>query len=177
MLPLRLVAQQILSVVNDTTVVERETKLTEVRINGPGFEEARKQVDASDVTMVRDTDKGLRYLVKDEQGERVVKEGFAASKLFGAGGLFYDDSLDYPLPLAGINYFSFDYRVPRQPPEIPRRAAVVAAGRREPVAGAGEVRVQREGVGDVGARHHEAARRVVRLRRNGSREPRTRRRS
>jgi hypothetical protein len=109
-LPLRLVAQQILSVVNNATVVERETKLTEVRINGAGFEEARKQVDASDVTMVRDTDKGLRYLVKNPQGERVVKEGFAVSKLFGVGGLFYDDALSYPLPLAGLNYFSFDFK-------------------------------------------------------------------
>ncbi len=109
-LPLRLVAQQILSVVNNTTVVERETRLTDVRINAAGFDEARKQVDASDVTMVRDTDKGLRYLVKNEQGERVVKEGFSVSKLFGAAGLFYDDSLSYPLPLAGINYFSFDFK-------------------------------------------------------------------
>jgi len=40
----------------------------------------------------------------------VVKEGFKTSKLFGAGGVFYDDALDYPLPLAGINYFSFDYK-------------------------------------------------------------------
>jgi len=110
MLPLRLVAQQILSVINAATIVERETRLTDVQINGPGFEEARKRVNASDVTMVRDTAKGLRYLVKDDQGERVVKEGFKASKLFGAGGLFYDDALDYPLPLAGINYFSFNYR-------------------------------------------------------------------
>jgi hypothetical protein len=109
-LPLRLVAQQILSVVNNTTVVERETRLTDVRINAAGFDEARKQVDASDVTMVRDTDKGLRYLVKNDQGERVVKEGFSVSKLFGAAGLFYDDSLSYPLPLAGINYFSFDFK-------------------------------------------------------------------
>lgn len=110
MLPLRLVAQQILSVINAATVVERETRLTGVRINSAGFEEARKQVNASDVTMVRDTAKGLRYLVKDDQGERVVKEGFKASKLFGAGGLFYDDALDYPLPIAGINYFSFNFR-------------------------------------------------------------------
>jgi hypothetical protein len=109
-LPLRLVAQQILSVVNNTTVVERETRLTDVRINAPDFAAARKQIEASDVTMVRDTDKGLRYLVKDAQGERVVKEGYSVSKLFGAGGLFYDDSLNYPLPLAGINYFSFDFK-------------------------------------------------------------------
>ncbi len=109
-LPLRLVSQQILSVVNATTVVERDTRLTDVRVNGPGFEEARKQVEGSDVTMVRDTDKGLRYLVKDEKGERVVKEGFNRSKLFLAGGVFYDNALDYPLPLAGINYFSFDFK-------------------------------------------------------------------
>ncbi len=109
-LPLRLVAQQILSVVNNATVVERETRLTDVRINAPGFTEARQKVDASDVTMVRDTPKGLRYLVKDGQGERVIKEGYSVSKLFGAAGVFYDDSLDYPLPLAGINYFSFDYK-------------------------------------------------------------------
>lgn len=109
-LPLRLLGQQILSVVNSTTVVERETRLTNVIINSPGFEEARKQVDASDVTMVRDTDKGLRYLVKNDQGERVVKEGFDTNKLFAAGGVFYDDALDYPLPLAGVNYFSFDFK-------------------------------------------------------------------
>jgi hypothetical protein len=109
-LPLRLVAQQILSVVNATTVVERETRLTSVKINSPSFAEARKQVQASEVTMVRDTERGLRYLVKDDQGERVVKEGFDTSKWFALGGVFYDDALDYPLPLAGINYFSFDFR-------------------------------------------------------------------
>jgi hypothetical protein len=109
-MPLRLVAQQIVSVVNSTLVIERETLLTAVRINGPGFEEARKGVEASEMTMVRDTDKGLRYLVKDEAGERVVKEGFDTSKLFLVGGVFYDDALDYPLPLAGLNYFSFDFK-------------------------------------------------------------------
>ena len=40
----------------------------------------------------------------------MVKEGFNASKLFVAGGVFYDDALDYPLPLAGINYFSFNFK-------------------------------------------------------------------
>jgi hypothetical protein len=109
-LPLRLVAQQILSVVNATTVVERDTRLTEVRINSPGFEAQRAQVNASEVTMVRDTDKGLRYLVKDDSGQRVIKEGFDRNKLFALGGVFYDDAMDYPLPLAGINYLSFDFK-------------------------------------------------------------------
>lgn len=109
-LPLRLVAQQILSIVNATTVVERETLLTNVKVNGPDFEEARDQVADSEVTMVRDTEKGLRYLVKNDQGERVVQEGFDTGKLFVAGGVFYDDAIDYPLPLAGVNYFNFDFK-------------------------------------------------------------------
>ena len=43
-------------------------------------------------------------------GERVVKEGFDTNKLFALGGVFYDDALDYPLPLAGVNYFTFDFK-------------------------------------------------------------------
>ena len=109
-LPLHLVAQQILSVVNATTVVEKDTQLTDVRINSPDFEQQRAQVASTDVTMVRDTDKGLRYLVKDDSGQRVVKEGFNQNKLFVLGGVFYDDALAYPLPLAGVNYFSFDFK-------------------------------------------------------------------
>lgn len=109
-MPLRLVSQQILSVVNNTTVVERETLLTGVRINGPDFESRRTQVAESEATMVRDTEQGLRYLVKDESGQRVVKEGFDTSKMFLVGGVFYDDALDFPLPLGGVNYFSFDFK-------------------------------------------------------------------
>jgi hypothetical protein len=110
-LPLDIVAQQILSVVNNTTVVERATELTNVRINSEGFEAARQAVETSKVTMVRDTDRGLRYLVKEgDSNERVVKEGFAKSKLFAVGGVFYDSSLSYPLPLAGLNYFSLDFK-------------------------------------------------------------------
>ncbi|MGD2113511.1 MAG: hypothetical protein PVG07_00555 [Acidobacteriota bacterium] len=110
-LPLRLTGQQLISVVNATTLVERETILSEIEINGADFGERRAAVMESDVTMVRDTDKGLRYLVKEEGVEgRVVQEDFDTSRLFALGGVFYDDSLDYPLPLAGANYLDFDFR-------------------------------------------------------------------
>jgi hypothetical protein len=109
-MPLHLLAEQILSVLNEPTVVERETFLTELSVNGTEFATHRKEVESSDLTMVRDTPTGLRYLVKDPNGERVVKTRLAESKLFAVGGVFYDDSLPYPLPLAGINYFSFDFR-------------------------------------------------------------------
>ncbi|HUF78392.1 MAG TPA: hypothetical protein VMR44_05700, partial [Thermoanaerobaculia bacterium] len=94
-LPLRLVGQQLLSVVNATTLVEREAVLSDVRVNDPEFEERRLAVMASDATMVRDTERGLRYLVKEEGSvERVVQEGFDTSRLFAVGGVFYDDALD-----------------------------------------------------------------------------------
>lgn len=110
-LPLSTTAQQLLSILNTTTVVERKIEISNVLVNGPDFESQRQAVLDSDATMVRDTPAGMRYLVKEEgAAERTVKEGFDTSKLFALGGVFYDDSLDYPLPLAGLNYFSFDFR-------------------------------------------------------------------
>jgi len=110
-LPLRVVAQQVFSLLNGSTAVEKETVLSAVRLNPADFEERRQAVLDSETTMVRDTEAGLRYLVADEEtGARVVQEGYDQDRLFLAGGVFYDDSLDYPLPLGGVNYFSFDFR-------------------------------------------------------------------
>jgi hypothetical protein len=111
-LPLRLVGQQLISVLNSTTLVEREMVLSGVQINSGDFDARRQEVLASKATMVRDTDKGLRYLVTDgaPEGERVVQEEFDTSRLFAIGGVFADDSLDYPLPLAGVNYLDFNFR-------------------------------------------------------------------
>ncbi len=109
-LPLRMLREQLLSVLNATTLVERDSQLQALSINGPGYDDARQQALASDYTMVRDTDQGLRYLEKKDGGERVVKEGFQKNRLFALGGVIYEKSLDYPLPLAGVNYFSFDLK-------------------------------------------------------------------
>jgi len=109
-LPLHLVAQEIMSVLDAPLLVERETQITHVEINPPDFAAREKSVQDTDVTMVRDTDQGLRYLVKKGSGPRVVKQGFAPRSLFALAGLFVDDALSYPLPLGGINYFTFDFK-------------------------------------------------------------------
>ena len=110
-LPLRVVGQQLWSVLDATVVVERETLIRDVALNPTDFEEARQAALSSEATMVRDTDEGLRYLVTDkETGERVVEEGLDPTRLFVVGGLFYDESQDYPIPLAGVNWLSFDCR-------------------------------------------------------------------
>ncbi len=106
----RVKGQQLFSILSGTTLVEREVELTDIQINPVDFEQRRQAILDSESTMVRDTAKGLRYLATDKSGERVVKEEFDKSRLFLVGGVFYDDSQDFPLPLAGINYFNFDWR-------------------------------------------------------------------
>ena len=59
--------------------------------------------------MVRDTDQGLRYLRTDESGDRVVESEMDTDRLFVVGGVFWDESLDYPVPLAGLNYLALDF--------------------------------------------------------------------
>jgi hypothetical protein len=110
-LPLRMVSQQLWSVFNGSLVVEKETLLSEVRLNDPGFEDRRQELLASDYTMVRDTDEGIRYLVRDKKtGERKVQEKLSSNRIFLGGGVFYDPSLEYPLPLLGVDFFSLDFR-------------------------------------------------------------------
>lgn len=110
-LPTHTIGQQIWSVLNTSTVVESETELTNLILNGADFEERREVVLSSEATMVRDTTEGLRYLITDkETGERVVQEKLKPSRIFLGGGVFFDESLDYPVPLAGIDYFSLNFK-------------------------------------------------------------------
>jgi len=105
----RVEGQQILAVAGENLVLLREIDFKNVRINDPGFERAREEAYRSDRQMLRDTDKGLRYLERTESGERVVKAGTKKSALLGLAGLYRQPGLDYPvLPLAGAGYFNFD---------------------------------------------------------------------
>lgn len=110
-LPTRVVGQQTQAVLDAALLVEKEVLITDIMINGSSFDTKRAAAHASAMTMVRDTDKGLRYLEqRPGSSEREVKEGFETDHTFLLGGVFYDDSVDFPLPLAGIDYFSFNVR-------------------------------------------------------------------
>ena len=109
-LPARVVSQRLFSLLNATTVVEGLTELTGIQINPADFETRRQAVLASEATMVRDTEVGLRYLAVDsETGERAVKED-DKTRMFIVGGAFYDEAQDGPLPLGGVNWLAFDWR-------------------------------------------------------------------
>jgi hypothetical protein len=110
MLPLEIHANQVFSTAGRTTMVTRYIKLTDVVLDPPDFETKLQEAYASDAQMVRDTDSGLRYLVRDPDApaERVVQEKLTRRSLFGLAGAFYERSSDYPVPLLGVQYFDFD---------------------------------------------------------------------
>lgn len=107
-LPTRTTGQWILKTFSRTTVIERESVLTGIRLDDPAFRAGREEAFASKDTMVRDTEKGVRYLEKTKDGGRAVTDGRKRGKLFGLGGLFYDGSFDYPLPLLGVYWIDLD---------------------------------------------------------------------
>jgi hypothetical protein len=104
----RISGQQIFSTVGRNLVVFRDVVFDHPVINDSGFAQARDRSYASDNTMVRETDQGQRFLEKTADGGRTVRSKIDRDNLFGLAGTFYNRSLDYPLPLAGVNYFNRD---------------------------------------------------------------------
>ena len=109
-LPLEIKGEQVFSTAGRTTAIERAVVMQSVRVNPPDFAEKRAAAYASPAQMIRDTERGMRYLVPDpaRPHERIVEEKISKKSTFGLLGTFYDDSLDYPLPLIGVQHFNFD---------------------------------------------------------------------
>jgi len=108
-LPREVSAEQVVSAAGRATPVLRATTFSQFRIDPPEFDRLHADASASDSRMVRETDKGMKYLEKKGNGERVVKEGFDTSRTFMLGGVHHDSGLQYPVvPLGGIDYFNFN---------------------------------------------------------------------
>lgn len=110
-LPAAIRAQQVVSTVSRPLAVERNTTFSGFELQPLDFEARYRTAAESKKRMVRETGEGLRYLVKDDEGNRVVQPGFDTSQLFVLGGLRHDEGSEYPvLPLAGVNYFDWKLR-------------------------------------------------------------------
>ncbi len=105
----RIDGEQTYSTAGRSLIVLRTVDFKNHRINAGDFAELRQQAYQSDNRMMRDTDKGLRYLERTPDGDRTVKPDFNTSQLFALGGALYDASLAHVYPLAGINYFNYDF--------------------------------------------------------------------
>lgn len=103
------VGHQIFNIAGVLTHIKKEIEYENILLNPPDFSSRRQAALDSDARMVRDTDQGMRYLVKDkETGKRKVEWKQSKSQTAALFGTFYDSSFAFPVPLAGINYLNFD---------------------------------------------------------------------
>lgn len=101
--------QQIFSTGGRNFIVLREIDFKDFLFNDTGFAEARSSAYKSEHQMLRDTDKGFRYLEKTPEGERRVKDSVNMRQFFGLAGVLYDPGLSHPVPLIGANYFDYSF--------------------------------------------------------------------
>ena len=106
----RLSGQMIFSVAGANVAADREIRFSDVELNAPEFSAEVKRAEESSKPILQDTEKGLRYLVKEKDGSRKLQMDPATGKWFAVAGTYYDQSLDYPLPLVGVNYFDYDFK-------------------------------------------------------------------
>jgi hypothetical protein len=104
----RLVGRQIMLIAGRNLLVERTVRFDAFRLNPADFVAVRQASRVGNNIMYRDTEAGLRYLVKRD-GERVVQEKTTRSATAAALGVTYDPAYDYPLPIVGINYLDFHF--------------------------------------------------------------------
>lgn len=102
--------QQIYTISGGNLVVLREATFGPPAINRPDFDNLQAEIYESDAQMLRETPEGLKWLSKDENGQRFVNEKGDPTQLFGAIGALKDESTtEGVLPLAGINYTDVDF--------------------------------------------------------------------
>jgi hypothetical protein len=104
----RLVSKQIFLIAGRNVLVEREVHLSDFSLNSREFDTRRDAARAGNRVMYRDTNAGVRYLVK--KGEtRVVSDQLTTSARALAIGTDIDPSFDYPLPLGGLDILDFNF--------------------------------------------------------------------
>jgi hypothetical protein len=103
-------AQQIFTVIGQTVTGEKEVNFTDMILNDAQFDGKLEQALKSDAPILQDTDKGYRYLTKQPDGSREIRWEEKTGRLAAVGGAYYDKSLDYPIPFAGVNYFDYNFK-------------------------------------------------------------------
>ncbi|MDJ0840397.1 MAG: hypothetical protein QNK37_28055 [Acidobacteriota bacterium] len=99
---------QVLSIGGAQISLVIDSKRYNYRFNRDNTDQVVEEAYASDVTILRDTDDGLRYMVKKKDGSREIaaEENFSRARAIPGGILKDDDSV---VPLLGYNYTSLDF--------------------------------------------------------------------
>jgi hypothetical protein len=119
-------ARQLVLIAGRNLMIEKSVEFTDFRVNQDEFDRQRASARESDRVMYRETDRGLRYYVK-EDGTRVVSERATNHAKAMAIGTTIDPSYAYPLPMFGIDYLNFQFGSPNQQLAV-LFAGVLAAG-------------------------------------------------
>jgi len=119
-------ARQIVLIAGRNLLVEKSVEFSDFRVNGDQFDRDRASAREGDRVMYRETDRGLRYYVK-EDGKRVVSERPTNHAKAMAIGTTIDPSYSFPLPMLGIDYLNFQFGSPNQQLAV-LFAGVLAAG-------------------------------------------------
>jgi hypothetical protein len=104
----KITARQLVSAAGRSLLVERTYGFSGYEINSPGFESSRAEAMASDLRMYRDTDEGLRVLRREGQTRVVEPPKRRVRSLLG--GLMYEGTYSFPIPLAGLSLVDYDFR-------------------------------------------------------------------
>ncbi|MEO5820138.1 MAG: hypothetical protein ABIT71_06495 [Vicinamibacteraceae bacterium] len=110
-LPIETVTRQIVLVAGRNILVEKTTRFSDYQLNPADFDARRLEARRSERVMYRDTDKGMRYYVKEGE-TRVVSDKATTSAKAMAIGTTIDPSFAFPLPILGINYLDFEFGSP-----------------------------------------------------------------
>lgn len=100
--------RQLVLIAGRNLLVEKDDWYSDFHVDASDFETRRTAARASDHIMYRDTDRGVRYLVK-QGGDRVVSDQLTRRSKALAMGTRIDPAFDFPLPILGINYLNFDF--------------------------------------------------------------------
>jgi hypothetical protein len=107
----RLIGRQLVMIAGRNLLVERNTTLRDLEVNGESFANSRLEARRGPHVMYRDTDRGVRYFIK--QGDtRVVSDRPTMKAKAAAMGVTIDPSFAFPLPIVGINYLNFAFGNP-----------------------------------------------------------------
>jgi hypothetical protein len=100
--------RQLVLIAGRNLLVEKDDWYSDFHVDAPDFTARRAAARTSDHIMYRDTDQGVRYLVK-QGGDRVVSDQLTRRSKALAMGTRIDPAFDFPLPILGIDYLNFDF--------------------------------------------------------------------
>jgi hypothetical protein len=102
-------AQQLINAAGRDFVLQRTVQYSDYVINSPHFNDALASEHSSDDPMYRDTDQGLRSLLK-KSGERILVDQSAKRVKALVAGAMYGGTFNFPIPFLGISSVDFDFR-------------------------------------------------------------------